>query len=774
MPVSEPKVLLMGQTPPPWHGQAVATQILFDHDWPGFEVQRLRMEFSEEMGEVGRFHWKKVAYLFQLTLRARKYLKANPGATLFYPPASAKWIPFLRDVFFLGATRRLAGSTVFIYHASGLPVFASQSRLRRWLAGLAYHGADESLEVALEKVTPHEVFRAKRWSWCPCAIDVPEIQRERRAEGAPTRVLFVGSLQEGKGVLEILRTAAELKRRGRGREFRFQVVGKWFSGEFEEEASRLRAELDVVESVELAGQLTGADKWDAYAKADVFFFPTHYASEASPIVLMEALGAGLPVISTEWAGIPAMLEGCESARLLPVRSPALYADELIQFRDHSAGREQWSAQSKRFYAERFRPERFVERVAAAFGRVASQSGTADPVATVAPGLPEPEVGKAARSRVFDMAVYLADQNPGYDRSIGIARMSEAVLNALAASGRVAIFPMCSTSSQRGPDASVGRSILPFGTRAKLARLVADHLHPFLAKPSVVPDLWYYPKGFLPWFGLRGKCKIVTIHDTIIQHYRDNYPTWRNRAEYAYWARMLASTIVKADAILTVSQTAKKQIEQFMDRHGLARKPVTVTFEPCIYEGFPQPSAVEKSAHVVHLASPEPHKRTTHLLRWWTAKAAAGYELPVLHLVGKLPPEAAALARSCSGVVCRPFLEDSELRGEIGRARALILPSEIEGFGLPALEAYYLGTPVCFVAGTSVEEILSPATQIGRFHLHDEGSFWSALGDAIAMDEKDVRQCGLKLRAVYASSAVADRMLAVFDGVRIPRQPAGKP
>ena len=35
-------VLLIGQTPPPWHGQAVATQILFDADWPGFEVHRLR------------------------------------------------------------------------------------------------------------------------------------------------------------------------------------------------------------------------------------------------------------------------------------------------------------------------------------------------------------------------------------------------------------------------------------------------------------------------------------------------------------------------------------------------------------------------------------------------------------------------------------------------------------------------------------------------------------------------------------------------------------
>lgn len=760
----EPKVLLMGQTPPPWHGQAVATQILFDHEWPGFDVQRLRMEFSEEMSEVGRFQWKKVAYLLQLTMRARKHLKANPGAILFYPPASARWVPFLRDVFFLAATRHLAGATVFIYHASGLPIFARGSWLRRRLAKIAYEAADESLEVAIEKITPHEVFKAKRWSWCPCAIEVPEMRREKRVAGMPTRVLFLGSLQEGKGVLEILRTAHELKRRGKGGDFRFQIVGKWFSSEFKEETTRLREELGLEETVELTGQLTGADKWDAYAKADVFFFPTHYESEASPIVLMEALGAGLPIITTEWAGIPAMLKGCDSARLLPIRSPSAYADELMRFRDNPSGAEDLGSASKKFYAEWFLPERFVGNVAGAFGRIAERlaGGTQD--ALPASGQSIPMAVEAKRNRIFRMAVYLADQNPRYDRSLGIARMSEAVLNALAATGRAEVFPICSTSSQQGPDSATARSTLPFRTRGKFARLLADHFHPYLARPAVDQDLWYYPKGFLPWFGLKGTSKVVTIHDTIIQHYRDNYPSWRNRAEYVYWARMLARTIQRADAILTVSNTAKRQIEQFMDRHGLTRKAVTVTFEPCLYEVIPQPLDVEKRTHVIHLSSPEPHKRTSHLLRWWRNKAASGAELPVLHLVGRLPHDADAMVRGIPGIVCQPFLEDSRLREEISTARALILPSEIEGFGLPALEAYYLGTPVCFTAGTSVEEILAPATTRGRFHLHDEASFWSALADVMAMSPSRVRDHGLKLREVYASSAVAERMLAVFEAV----------
>ena len=105
--------------------------------------------------------------------------------------------------------------------------------------------------------------------------------------------------------------------------------------------------------------------------------------------------------------------------------------------------------------------------------------------------------------------------------------------------------------------------------------------------------------------------MVTIHDTIIQYDEDHYPRWRNRWEYAYWAMMLKHTLRRADRILTVSESSKAQIHAFMDRHGIPRKDITVTYEPCLYERIPQPEAPEKENFVIHLASCEPHKRTAH-------------------------------------------------------------------------------------------------------------------------------------------------------------------
>lgn len=780
MPSQKPNVLLMGQTPPPWHGQAVATQILFDHDWPDFEIHRLRMEYSEEMLEVGRFQWKKIRHLFSLIRQARQTLKQHPGCILFYPPASAKWIPFIRDVVFLTAVRPLAGATIFIFHASGLPAFARRGIVRRTMGRLAYHGADVALEVAQEALTPHEVFAAKSWQWCPCAIDVPDRRYAERSQNGPLTVLFVGSLQEGKGVLEILKTASILKQQGRENDFRFRLVGKWFSNEFEVSVRHLRSELELDNMVELTGQLTGDAKWDAYFTADVFFFPTHYESEATPIVLMEALGAGLPIISTQWAGIPAMLEGCKTASLLPVHSPNDYADTLIGILAQRHEQDKTSEASRDFYQNHFLPARFLERVEKALVTASSASSNTehqkpnrrDDMNVVYPySEPTATVGELCASAVkpssgIRVTAYLADQNPGHDRSFGISRMSQVVLAALQSGGGVDVEAIASRTSQQAPGVKSIRN-LPWGTRGKWVRLLTDHLHPLFDRTKADPDLYYFPKGFLPLLSVFCRPSAVTIHDTIIQYDEDHYPEWRKPVEYRYWAVMLKHTLKHADSILTVSESSKAQIIDFMERHGIPPKEITVTYEPCLYEQFPQPAAPPKKDYVIHLASREPHKRTAQLVKWWIRAEREGKNLPILHLIGTLPGEVAPLLASARTLVKRPFLEDSALRDAYASARALILPSEIEGFGLPALEAYYLGTPVCYVEGTSVEEILSNATSKGRFSLEDSDSLFSALDEVMRMSPEEVRECGLRLREEYAAKKVAARMESAFRALARP-------
>ncbi|TAE72807.1 MAG: glycosyltransferase [Verrucomicrobia bacterium] len=418
--------------------------------------------------------------------------------------------------------------------------------------------------------------------------------------------------------------------------------------------------------------------------------------------------------------------------------------------------------AKVYYRANFLPERFIERVERAFVEAA---------APVRPGLEGGAVAVAQRGRASTsraglvVSTYLADQNPGHDRSFGISRMSQVMLETLQASGKLTLRTISSRTSQQAPAGVGDARILPWGTRRKLVRLLTDHFYPLFGNHGDRADVHYFPKGYLPL--LSGLCSpsVVTIHDTIIQYDEDRYPEWRSGWEYAYWAWMLKHTLRRADVVLTVSESSKGQIQAFMQRHGIAPKDIRVTLEPCVYEALPQPMEPAKENYVIHLASCEPHKRTAHLIRWWHDAESRGADLPMLHLIGSVPPEVHGLLASSHSIVKQPFLEESALQAAYRAARALILPSEIEGFGLPALEAYYLGTPVCFVRGTSVEEVLGVATSKGGFELSDPDSMEAALAEVMAMPAAEVRACGLKLRDTYAADKVAARLLVEFEAAR---------
>jgi len=94
-----------------------------------------------------------------------------------------------------------------------------------------------------------------------------------------------------------------------------------------------------------------------------------------------------------------------------------------------------------------------------------------------------------------------------------------------------------------------------------------------------------------------------------------------------------------------------------------------------------------------LRHPEPRKRVAAL-------AAAKRELPLV-LVG----DPGQWARELAGVVLTGAVSDEELAALYSGARALVFPSDEEGFGLPPVEALACGTPVAATDSPALREVL---------------------------------------------------------------------
>ncbi len=355
---------------------------------------------------------------------------------------------------------------------------------------------------------------------------------------------------------------------------------------------------------------------------------------------------------------------------------------------------------------------------------------------------------------LNLCFYCADQNPARDRSKGITTYTTGLLSHLSQHRDISLRAVVSQSSFKLP-VDIPRTVLPFRTDKTIGRLAADQLHPLLVKNEA--HIWHYPKGFLP-LGIQVKPrKMGTIADTILQHYADRYPRSRSRAAFAYWIGMLKRSIERFDAVLTISEFSKHMIQEFCSRYRLTCPPIIVTYLGVYFSDEGTTPQTSKQDYIVHLASKAPHKRTEWLLQQWVRLQQDEPNLPMLRLIGDVP-EDFDLSRIKRLEVCKT-LAGSDYVSTLQAARALILPSEIEGFGLPALEGYSFGTPVAYVLGTAVDEILGPKSPGGFDFNYD--SFKNAVSEALSLSEMSVAAKAEELRLRFAWEQCITRTIAAY-------------
>jgi glycosyltransferase involved in cell wall biosynthesis len=232
-----------------------------------------------------------------------------------------------RDIVLLVAVRPLCPKVVLQFNGSschrlvgkGLVGFKLASRLLVKLsdACLVLSSEERRQWQAFE---PRGRFYEVRYTFVPPARleDVPERSRLGLPANDPV-VLFVGRLIEAKGVREL---AAVLPRVP----FHLLVAGE---GPLEHELRDCAANTAVGRRLTLAGYLSDEALNAAYQVADIFVLPTTHA-EGFPRAVLEAMGAGLPVVTTRIRGMADHLQEGINALFVPPRDSAALAAALTR------------------------------------------------------------------------------------------------------------------------------------------------------------------------------------------------------------------------------------------------------------------------------------------------------------------------------------------------------------------------------------------------------------------------------------------------------------
>lgn len=244
-----------------------------------------------------------------------------------------------------------------------------------------------------------------------------------------------------------------------------------------------------------------------------------------------------------------------------------------------------------------------------------------------------------------------------------------------------------------------------------------------ALSSAEYDLLFFPTvySFVPvWSRAR---KLVMIHDLI----PEKFPHYTLPSPFArmFWAAKSALGRWQADALLTVSDFSRQQLAAHFNLDpenvyvvGEASDPVFKQLDsPAVTQNLVDLGISAARRLVTFVGGFGPHKNLSTLVEVFARiSAMPTFSDVVLVLVGQYQDE---VFYSTSGplqsqikalmlhdrVIFTGYLPDDELVNLLNLSTTLVLPSYLEGFGLPAIEAAACGCPVVATKASPLPQIL---------------------------------------------------------------------
>jgi glycosyltransferase involved in cell wall biosynthesis len=359
--MGRPRLLCVMQMPPPVHGvttinaQVAASALLGDH----YVVEVVPLQFADSIDELRRVSIRKLVRAASVAGRLGiALMRRRPDLVYFtfVPDGPA----FYRDCAYIALLKLFGVRRVYHLHAQGFSSHAA-SAWRRTLCRWAFSGAYAIVLASTLRDDTAPFIEDDRVFVVPNGV--PGSPSRRRASDGVPRVLFLSNLIESKGPYVLLDALRELAARGCS----FRAV---FAGAPRGEAADFTAAIrraGLTDHVEYVGPVYGERKDELFAQSDVFALPTWH--DAFPLVVLEAMKWGLPVVSTPEGAIPEIVVEGETGFLVSRRDPVALANQLeVLLRDPALRSRMGSRARERFEAH-YTLERFEQHLVAALERV---------------------------------------------------------------------------------------------------------------------------------------------------------------------------------------------------------------------------------------------------------------------------------------------------------------------------------------------------------------------------------------------------------------------
>lgn len=356
------RILFIGTLPPPVHGSAVVSQQIKDSKLinDAFDCDWVNLSTSRRMDEIGKTTLAKPLRLLG-ALCKEFWLLLTHRYALCYLAITCHGSGFLKDTLFVLMAKIFCRKIVIHQHNKGMANDVDRWPYC-WLLPLCYKNAKVILlswylYPDIEKVVPKENVVI-----CPNGIRVQEFKSSRVQEKAETnrvpRLLFLSNLIESKGVFVLLDALKILKDKG------YSFICDFVGGETKEiDSKRFDEEVRKRALNEIAiyqGRKYGEAKKEILSKAHVFVLPT--MNDCFPLVILEAMEQGKPIVTTSIGGIPDIVDNDVTGLIAKAGDDKTLASCLEKLIDDGNLREKMGNAGRNKLINEFAEEIFEQRM----------------------------------------------------------------------------------------------------------------------------------------------------------------------------------------------------------------------------------------------------------------------------------------------------------------------------------------------------------------------------------------------------------------------------
>lgn len=365
------KILFLIQLPPPIHGVSVINEHIYNLDIFNrcFKKDDVELKFSNSLETLSQLSFEKIFRTFKISYNLIKKCKAfRPNFIYFTISPSNN--TFYRDLLYVLIIKVMRVHPIYHLHGKGIADNITKHgyllKIYRWVFNKAtiIHLSEGLLA---SEITPLNLSNTKTYT-LQNGIKKVEGSSSFKIEDKEDDILFLSNLFPSKGIFVLLE-ALQLVITKRPL-IKVNIVGDTVN------PNNLKNVNDTIDSrglkknVIVHGSKTGAQKNAFFESSKIFVHPT--LNDAFPLVILEALQYGLPVISTFEGAIPEIINQ-NTGVLLPKNRPKMLADAIIKMLDNTPELIKMSANCRSHFSEYYSLDRFDKNLNVIFESILEEA-----------------------------------------------------------------------------------------------------------------------------------------------------------------------------------------------------------------------------------------------------------------------------------------------------------------------------------------------------------------------------------------------------------------